>query len=76
MEAWKDFKKGNWSESIDVRDFIQKNYTPYLGNGDFLAKPTAKTQKLLADYEDLLKREREAGGVLGVDTEKVSSLLS
>lgn len=76
MEAWKDFKKGNWCESIDVRDFIQKNYAPYSGDSGFLKKATAKTKKLLAIYEDLLKRERENGGVLGVDTEKVSSLLS
>ena len=71
MEAWKDFKKGNWCESIDVRDFIQKNYAPYSGNSGFLKKATAKTKKLLAIYEDLLKRERENGGVLGVDTEKI-----
>ena len=76
MEAWQGFKKGNWCESIDVRDFIQKNYTPYLGDDKFLAKPTAKPKKLLAIYEDLLKKERENNGVLSVDTEKVSSLLS
>ena len=74
MEQWKGFKTGNWNEHIDVRDFIQKNYTPYLGNGDFLASPTKKTGKLLAIYEDLLDKERKNNGVLGVDTEKVSSL--
>ncbi len=76
MEAWKDFKKGNWCESIDVRDFIQTNYRPYEGDDAFLAAATGRTKTLLAIYEDLLARERENNGVLSVDTEKVSSLLS
>lgn len=47
IEAWKDFKPGKWSSNeIDVRDFIQKNYKPYLGDGSFLEGPTASTKKL------------------------------
>lgn len=76
MEQWKGFVKGDWCDTIDVRDFIQTNYTPYEGDGAFLSKPTEKTQKLLAIHEDLMAKERQNGGVLSVDTEKVSSLLS
>ena len=76
MEQWKGFAPGNWCENIDVRDFIQKNYTPYTGDDSFLAKATKRTEDLLAVHEDLMRKERENNGVLGVDTEKVSSLLS
>lgn len=76
MEAWKGFKQGDWCENINVRDFIQKNYKPYTGGGEFLAEATPRTKKLLGIYEDLLGKERENGGVLSIDTEKVSSLLS
>ena len=44
MNAWRNFKEGNWQTSIDVRDFIQKNYTPYEGNVEFLASPSTKTK--------------------------------
>lgn len=76
MKAWRNFKQGVWQDTVDVRDFIQTNYTPYTGDGAFLEKPTARTEKLLVKYEDCLRREREKGGVLDVDTEHVSSLLS
>lgn len=76
MEEWKGFTRGAWCDGIDVRDFIQKNYTPYEGDGAFLAQPTERTRKLLAIHEDLMEKERANGGVLSVDTDKVSSLLS
>ena len=71
---WKYFLPGNWCEKIDVRDFIQKNYTPYIGNEAFLADATAKTQRVKTAFEEKLKEEREKGGVLGIDTETVTSL--
>ena len=46
MDAWRGFKKGNWSENIDTRDFIQLNYTPYEGDESFLAEPTERTKNL------------------------------
>lgn len=76
MEAWKGFKSGLWQEKIDVRDFIQRNYTPYCGDEAFLCGPTERTVKLNGELNELLKEERAKGGVLGVDTETVSSLLN
>ena len=74
MEQWKDFKPGSWQTAIDVRDFIQQNYTPYEGNEDFLTPPTQRTQALLAKVEDLFAQEQAKGGVLDLDVETVSSL--
>ena len=76
MEQWKGFAPGPWQESIDLRDFIQKNYTPYTGGGEFLAGPTPRTRRLLKKLEALMAAEREKGGVLKVDTETVMSLLT
>lgn len=76
MQQWKDFKTGEWCNHIDVRDFIQTNYRAYDGDGTFLAPPTERTEKLRARYDKLLKDERAAGGVLDIDCDKVSSLLS
>lgn len=76
MEEWKNFKSGAWVTRPDVRDFIQLNYKPYAGESDFLAQPTERTQGLLEKYEALLAAEREKNGVLDIDTEHVSSLLS
>lgn len=73
-QAWKDFQSGNWQNTIDVRDFIQKNYSPYTGGADFLSGPTDRTKKLNKKLNLLLAKEREKGGVLDVDTETVSSL--
>lgn len=73
-QAWKDFQSGNWQNAIDVRDFIQKNYSPYTGGADFLSGPTDRTKKLNEKLNLLLAKEREMGGVLDVDTETVSSL--
>ena len=71
MQAWESFTAGSWQNQIDVRDFIQKNYTPYTGDGDFLAAPTLRTFKARKKYEALLKKERENGGVLSIDNETV-----
>ena len=77
MNAWLDFKTGKWStEGIDVRDFIQKNYTPYEGDSSFLKGPTLETKLLWNKILELSKKEREAGGVLNADTDIVSSITS
>ena len=70
------FKDGTYTQKIDVRNFIQTNYTPYEGDESFLSGPTARTQKLMEKVNALLKAESDKGGVLDVDTEHVSSLLS
>lgn len=76
VEAWNGFVPGHWVDNIDVRDFIQKNYTPYDGDSSFLAEPTEATKTLWNKVLDLMKQEREAGGVLDMDTKVVSSLVS
>lgn len=73
---WEGFNPGIWQEEMNVRDFIQKNYTPYTGNGDFLKPATERTGKLLHKFENLLVLEREFGGVLDIDTQTVTSLLN
>ena len=75
-KAWEGFTRGKWSEEVNVRDFIQRNYTPYEGDGEFLAPPTEATNKLWQEICELSKKEREAGGVLNADTKIVSTLLS
>ncbi len=74
--CWEGFVAGAWQHQIDVRDFIQRNYTPYLGDGAFLAGPTAATTRLWDEVCELLKKERDAGGVLDADTSVISSLTS
>ena len=71
-----DFKAGKWQTQIDVRDFIQKNYTPYEGDEAFLAGPTKRTQALWEKCTELLAAERAKNGVLDVDTETVSTTTS
>ena len=73
-ENWNGFKSGVWQNEINVRDFIQQNYTEYLGNDEFLAGATERTNTLMAKLNELFKAERQAGGVLDVDTQTVSSL--
>jgi formate C-acetyltransferase len=73
-KAWVGFNLGDWCENIDVRDFIQKNYTPYEGDEAFLAPPTERTRRLMAKLEEKLKEERDNGGIVGIDTETVTSL--
>ena len=72
--AWRSFTCGEWMESINVRDFVQKNYTPYEGDESFLAGPTDRTNRLMTKLGELCKLERERGGVLDIDVETVSSL--
>lgn len=71
-----EFISGKWQQEINVRDFIQKNYTPYEGDSSFLAKPTEATTKLWQECCDLLKKERDNGGVLDMDTKVVSTITS
>ena len=73
-EEWNDFKTGSWTKSVDVRNFIQTNYTPYEGDDSFLAGATEATTKLWAEVSELFKKERENGGVLDVDTETISGI--
>ena len=77
FDAWNEFEKGDWQSEINVRDFIQKNYTPYEGNSNFLANPTEKTKKLWDEVLELYKQEKAApGGVLDIDTKTVSTVAS
>jgi formate C-acetyltransferase len=71
---WQGFNKGIWTEKIDVRDFIDKNITSYIGDESFLCGATERTKRALARFEELKKLERENGGVLSIDTSTVSSL--
>ena len=74
---WDGFEKGKWSDGeVNVRDFIQRNYTPYEGDESFLAPATEATEKLWNDILELSEKERAAGGVLKADTAVVSTLTS
>ena len=73
-EAWRGFTGNKWTDDINVRDFIQNNYTPYDGDESFLAGPTAATQTLWDEVQALQKEERRRGGVLDCETEVVSGL--
>ena len=73
---WNEFKDGVWEREINVRDFIQSNYTPYEGDDQFLAGPTKATEELWDQVMDLTKQEREAGGVLDMDTKVISTITS
>lgn len=72
--AWKSFKDGKWSKEIDVRGFIQLNYTPYEGDASFLVKATENTNSLIDEMMELFKKERDNGGTLDVDTKTVSAI--
>ena len=77
VPEWEGFVTGRWcEEEIDVREFIQLNYTPYEGDDSFLADATDNTKKLWDQVMTFMKREREAGGVLDMDTEVVSTITS
>ena len=76
MEAWRSFVDGNWSKEIDVRNFIQLNYTPYLDGPEFLQGPTDRTKRVSKRLDDLLRQEFEKGGVLDVDTHTVSTVFA
>lgn len=74
FEQWAGFTGRNWKSSVDVRDFIQNNYTPYDGDESFLEGPTEGTEKLWGKLQELQKEERAKGGVLDMETEIVSGL--
>ena len=76
FEQWQGFQGTYWKKTIDVRTFIQKNYTPYEGDDSFLAGPTQRTSALMEKLDALLAAERANNGLLDIDTERVSSLLS
>ncbi|MCI8834870.1 MAG: formate C-acetyltransferase [Ruminococcus sp.] len=71
---WKGFTAGDWQREVNVRDFIQKNVTPYEGDASFLETATARTKKLMERLNSLLRLEQDFGGVLDIDTQSVSSL--
>ncbi len=75
-EEWKNFVPGKWSKEVNVRDFIERNYTLYTGDESFLTEPTAATKKLWEQVMELSQKEREAGGVLDMDTKIVSTITS
>ena len=74
--AWEGFEAGNWTHSINVRDFIHCNFTPYLGDSAFLAPATERTTKLWDDVLKLYQQELANGGVIDADTKVVSSITS
>jgi len=74
VKGWEGFVGGAWQSTIDVRDFIQKNYTPYEGDESFLAGPTEATSKLWDEVLELFRQEREKGGVLDMDTKIVATV--
>ena len=77
FDEWQDFKAGKWQKEIDVRSFIQSNYTPYEGDSSFLANATDKTKKLWDEVLELYKKEKASeGSVLDIDTKTVSTVSS
>ena len=75
FDAWNGFNSGDWQSEINVRDFIQRNYTPYEGDASFLANTTPKTKKLWEEVLELYKQEKEApGSVLDIDTKTISTV--
>lgn len=74
--AWEGFNPGEWNEKVNVSDFIKRNYTEYTGDSSFLCGATERTKELMGEFSRLLDEERENGGVLSVDTETVSSLVT
>ena len=75
-KAWEGFTKGAWTEEINIRDFIQKNYTPYEGDESFLASATDRTDRLMKKLNKLFDAERAMGGVFDVDTQTAMSLVT
>lgn len=74
--AWEGFNPGEWNEKVNVSDFIKRNYTEYTGDSSFLSGATERTKELMEKFSKLLDKERENGGVLSVETETVSSLVT
>ena len=76
FEEWNGFNGGSWQEEIDVRDFIQKNYTPYMGDDSFLTDASEDTKKLWNEVLDLFKKETDNGGVLSISNDIASTITS
>ena len=76
FEQWKNFNEGDWTDEINVRNFIQTNYTPYEGDASFLANATEKTRTLWDTVLDLYKKEKENGGVLEISNDIASTITS
>jgi formate C-acetyltransferase len=76
MDAWRNFTGGEWQECIDLRDFIMKNFKPYDGDASFLSSLTPRTERLWEKCRELLSRELDKGGVLDIDVDTVSGILS
>ena len=77
FKEWEKFKSGQWQHEINVRDFIQNNYTPYDGDSSFLANVTERTRKLWDEVLELYKKEKTAeGSVLDIDTKTISTISS
>ncbi len=76
MDAWRGFVEGAWTTEINLRDFINLNFTPYLDGPEFLQGPTERTQRVRARLDDLLRQEFEKGGVLDIDTHTVSTVFA
>lgn len=74
MDPWRNFQGRAWRGQIDVAEFVRENYRPYYGGPEFLAGPAARTRRLWARCEDLMARERAAGGVLAIDTRRVAGI--
>ena len=73
-EEWTGFKGSKWTDDVNVRQFIQDNYTPYDGDESFLEGPTEATDRLWGKLQELQKEERKRGGVLECETEVVTGL--
>ena len=76
FKEWNNFEPGDWTKEINVRNFIQLNYTPYEGDASFLADATDKTRKLWDIVLDLYKKEKENGGVLEISNDIASTITS
>ena len=75
FKEWSGFQDGDWEKEINVRNFIQKNYTPYEGDSSFLVNPTKRTQELWNEVLELYKKEKEStGSVLDIDTKTISGI--
>ena len=74
FKQWNNFSEGKWTEEIDVRDFIIKNYSEYQGDEKFLQKPTERTNLLMRELNELFEQEKKSAGVLDIDVDTVASL--
>ena len=76
FEEWQGFEEGTWTKEINVRSFIKHNFMPYDGDESFLVGPTDDTMDLWEQVTELNRQEREAGGVLDMDTKVISTIVS